>query len=293
MKGLSGITVWGIALSCAAAALWLTGTGPAKAEEGTPKPGGTFKDCAQCPEMVVIPGGTFLMGSPPVEPGHRKPEGPQHRVTVRRFAMGRYEVTFAEWDACTAVRQCRRRPKDFGWGRGRRPVFDVSWDDAKWYVAWLNRKIGKMRYRLPSEAEWEYAARAGTKTAYYWGAQATHQYANYGSSDTKVRVGPRGEVSGRDRWYRTSPVGSFPPNRFGLYDVLGNVEEWVEDCWHESYAAPSDGRAWTTRIDCRRRVIRGGSWRSHPLKLRSATRYAAQTNDRRTLFGFRVARTLP
>jgi len=273
--------------------IWLAASSQAFAAEHASKPGRVFRDCAQCPEMVVIPGGSFLMGSPPVELGHRMDEGPQHRVTVQRFAMGRYEVTFAEWDACKAARWCRRQPKDLGWGRGRRPVINVSWGDAGQYTGWLNSEIGKARYRLPSEAEWEYAARAGTRTAYYWGARASHQYANYGSSDTESRGGPRGDISGRDRWLNTSPVGSFPSNRFGLYDVLGNVWEWLEDCWHESYAAPSDGRAWTTLVDCRRRVLRGGSWRSGPLDLRSAIRSAAYFEESRNLFGFRVARTLP
>lgn len=271
----------------------MAASSPAIAAENAEEPGRVFKDCAQCPEMVVIPGGSFVMGSPPDESGRRKNEGPQHRVTVKRFAMGRYEVTFAQWDACTAARWCRRRPKDTGWGRGRRPVIDVSWSDAQQFTGWLNTKIGKARYRLPSEAEWEYAARAGTRTAYYWGARADRQYANYGSAITKFRGGPFGDTGGRDRWVFTSPVGSFPANRFGLYDVLGNVWEWVEDCWHESYAAPSDGSAWTTRIECRRHVIRGGSWRSSPLNLRSATRSAADFKDLSTLFGFRVSKTLP
>ncbi len=282
MKGLSRIIVWGIALSCAAAALWLTGTGPAKAEEGTPKPGGTFKDCVQCPEMVVIPGGSFLMGSLAGERGRVKDEGPQHRVTVRRFAMGKYELTFAQWDACAAAGGCSRRPGDEGWGRGNRPVIWVSWNDAKQYVAWLSRKTGK-RYRLPSEAEWEYAARAGTRTAYWWGEAP-------GSGNAACK----GCGSQWDN-KKTAPVGSFRPNRFGLYDVSGNVWEWVEDCWHGSYAgAPVNGRPWTTGGNCRDRVMRGGSWYINPRYLRSAYRYSNEPGNRyANLFGFRVARTLP
>ncbi len=276
------------------AIIWLVASSPASAVESASKPGHVFKDCAQCPEMVVIPAGSFLMGSPSSEPKHYPREGPLHRVTVRRFAMGRYEVTFVEWDACTAARQCLGiRPKDLGWGRGRRPVINVSWNEAGHFMAWLNKKAGKARYRFPSEAEWEYAARAGTRTTYYWGAQASHEYANFGSRDTLSRGGPRGDTRGRDRWFHTSPVGSFPSNRFGLSDVLGNLWELVEDCWHESYAAPSDGRAWTTLVNCRRRVIRGGSWRSHPLRLRSAVRGQVSVTDSRNIIGFRVARTLP
>ena len=250
--------------------------------------GRVFRDCAQCPQMVVIPAGNFLMGSPSGEKYHRKDEGPQHRVTVRRFAIGKYEVTFAEWDACVAAGGCGHRPGDEGWGRGRRPVINVSWDDAKQYVAWLSRRTGK-RYRLPSEAEWEYAARAGTRTAYHWGTQASHQYANYGKDKCCG-----GRASGRDRWVNTAPVGSFPPNRLGLHDVSGNVFERVEDCWHKSYAgAPANGRPWTTGGDCSKRVLRGGSWNDRPEALRSAFRYGVATGNRKANEGFRVVRTLP
>ena len=273
-------------MSCAAAALWLAG--PAQAEEPAAKPGASFKDCGRCPEMVVIPGGSFLMGSPPDEPGRLQVEGPQHRVKVRRFAIGRYEVTFAEWRACYATKRCTHWPNSLGWGQGRQPVIYVSWRDAKRYVGWLSRKTGK-RYRLPSEAEWEYAARAGTQTAYWWGKQASHQYANYGKEKCCW-----GLASGRDRWVGTSPVGSFPPNRFGLYDISGNVWEWVEDCWHKSYVgAPSDGRAWTTGGDCLTRVFRGGSWYDVPRLLRAAPRIRIASGGRSFVIGFRVARTLP
>lgn len=285
MKGLPGIMVWGFALSFAAAAVWLTGTGPAKAEEGTLKPGETFKDCAQCPEMVVIPGGSFVMGSSAGERGrfakHIKNESPQHRVTVPRFAMGRYEVTFAEWDACVAAGGCGRQASDAGWGRGRRPVVNVSWDDAKQYVGWLSRETGK-RYRLPSEAEWEYAARAGTRTKYWWGDAIGRNKANC-----------RGCGSQWDS-KKTAPVGSFRPNPFGLYDVHGNVYEWVEDCWHENYAgAPADSRPWTSGGNCGKRVLRGGYWSTIRLNLRSASRFRSASGIWIKFFGFRVARTLP
>lgn len=150
----------GFAIIC-----WVASSQAIAAEDAT-KPGRVFKDCPPCPEMVVIPGGTFVMGSPPGEPGRSKHEGPQHSVTVLRFAMGRYEVTFAEWDACKAAGWCRHQPKDSGWGRERRPVINVSWSNAQQFAGWLNTKIGKAVYRLPSEAEWEYATRAGTQTAY-------------------------------------------------------------------------------------------------------------------------------
>ena len=199
MRGLSRIVMSAIALSCAA--LWLAV--PAKAAERTPKAGATFKDCAKCPEMVVIPGGTFLMGSPPGEKEHNKFEGPQHRVKVGRFAMGRYEVTFAEWDDCIAAGRCSHRPGDEGWGRGRRPVINVTWMDAKQYVVWLSRKTGK-RYRLPSEAEWEYAARAGTRTAYWWGDAPGRGKANCRNCGN--------QWDGK----KTSPVGSFHIKRLIL-----------------------------------------------------------------------------
>ncbi len=295
MKGLSRIIVWGIALSCAAAALWLTGTGPAKAEEGTPKPGGTFKDCVQCPEMVVIPGGSFLMGSLAGERGRVKDEGPQHRVTVRRFAMGKYEVTFAQWDACQAAGGCSHRPGDEGWGRGNRPVINVSWNDAKQYVVWLSRRTGK-RYRLPSEAEWEYAARAGTTAARHWGEDADLAcgYGNVHDRTSKSENGFAYKPHECDDGYaKTAPAGSFRANDFGLHDVLGNVWEWVEDCWNDSYSgAPSNGRAWTTG-ECTQRVLRGGSWHGRPWDVRAASRDRYDTGDRDDILGFRAARTLP
>lgn len=237
----------------------------------------TFKDCAQCPDMVVIPDGSFLMGSNAGD----SDEKPVHQVTVGRFAMGKYEVTFAQWDACVAAGGCSHRPGDEGWGRGRRPVINVSWRHARQYVAWLSRETGK-RYRLPSEAEWEYAARAGTQTAYWWGDAIGSGNANCSDCDS--------------RWdnRRTAPVGSFRPNRFGLYDVSGNVDEWVEDCWHKTYAgAPTNGRPWTTGGNCRFRVLRGGSWLYNPKGLLSASRVGVGSGFRVNGLGFRVARTLP
>jgi formylglycine-generating enzyme required for sulfatase activity len=179
--------------------------------------------------MVALPGGTFLMGSPEGEEGRDADEGPQHEVTIRSFAIGKYEVTFEEWDACVAAGGCNGyQPDDRGWGRGRRPVINVSWDDAQAYMAWLAEATGKP-YRLPSEAEWEYATRAGTTTRYAFGDEITEKEANFGGT-----VG------------KTTEVGSYPANAWGLHDIHGNVVEWVEDIWHNSYqGAPADGSAWT------------------------------------------------
>ena len=238
--------------------------------------GRLFRDCDGCPEMVVVPSGRFRMGSPASERGRDDNEGPQHRVMLRSFALGATEVTFDEWEACVRDSGCGGyRPRDQRWGRGARPVINVSWEDAQAYVRWLSRAIGES-YRLPSEAEWEYAARAGTTTPFRTGATLSPDQANYGRN--------RGQ---------TTPVGTFVPNAFGLYDVHGNVWEWVEDCWHNSYRrAPNDGVAWTVGGDCGRRVLRGGSWNNSPRYQRSAERYGRTTEYRLHDAGFRVARTL-
>ena len=246
------------------------------------RPGRVFRDCDGCPEMVVLTAGSFTMGSPDPEDGRADWEGPQRRVRIGKpFAAGKYEVTFAEWDACVAAGGCRgHRPDDMGWGRGRRPVVNVSWDDAQAYVGWLSRRTGQ-EYRLLSESEWEYAARAGTRARYHWGDSVGRNRANCGGCGS--------------RWdyERTAPAGSFPANGFGLHDMHGNVGEWVEDCWHDSYAgAPSDGRAWTTSGMCSWRVYRGGAWNFIPGYLRAAGRGASDTGSRDDSLGFRVARTL-
>ena len=249
--------------------------------------GALLRDCAQCPEMVVVPAGTFIMGSPAGEKDRFEWEGPQHRVRIGRpFAAGKYEVTFAEWDACVAAGGCGgHHPGDEGWGRGKRPVINVSWDDAQAYVKWLSDKSGKS-YRLLSESEWEYAARAGTTGAFSFGAAISASWANY---DGNYAYGSGGMGVHRKK---TVAVGSFPANKFGLHDMHGNVLEWVADCWNEDYAgAPNDGRAWK-RGDCNRRVLRGGSWSSLPGILRSAFRLQIDTVVRNNNFGFRVARTL-
>ena len=242
--------------------------------------GHEFRDCPECPEMVVVPPGSFEMGSPSSDGG--SVEHPVHEVTIARpFAVGVYEVTFGEWDACVSGGGCGGyRPSDEGWGRGNRPVIYVSWEDAKAYVEWLSRKTG-VAYRLLSESEWEYVARAGTRTEYWWGDDIGRNRANCSDCGS--------------RWdgEQTAPVGSFPANPFGLHDVHGNVDEWVEDCANDSYnGAPTDGSAWVSG-DCGHRVLRGGSWYSFDMFLRTAGRGRDVTDSREyNGHGFRVARTL-
>jgi formylglycine-generating enzyme required for sulfatase activity len=245
---------------------------PAERTAGSPvelPPGTFFRDGDDCPEMVVIPAGEFMMG-----------EGTQHKVTIARpFAVGKYPVTFDEWDACVNAGGTKYEPVDSGWGRGKRPVINVSWDDAQAYVAWLSKKTG-MPYRLLSEAEWEYAARAGTTTRYPWGDEPDTNHANFRDSGS--------QWSGK----QTSPVGSFEPNAFGLYDMIGNVWEWAQDCWNDSYkGAPSDGSAWESG-NCGRRVVRGGSWGDLPEYVRVAYRSRVAPSNRNYIQGFRLARTV-
>ena len=251
----------------------------------------TFRDCPNCPEMVAVPAGEFLMGSPDSERGRGKNEGPQHKVTIAQpFAAGKFEVTFNEWDACAADHGCTNRPGDEGWGRGRHPVINVSWQDALEFTAWLAKKTGKP-YRLLSEAEWEYAARGVTKatepsTPFATGETISYRQANY---DANFTYGPGQQGSYRQK---TTDVGSFPKNAFGLYDMHGNVWEWVQDCYKPSYeGAPADG-APVTLPRCDLHVLRGGSWNYYPKLLRSAYRYATPPGVRLNNFGFRVARPL-
>lgn len=238
------------------------------------KPGTNFRDCDECPELIVLPAGEFRMGS-----NEADFEKPEHRVTIRKpIAIGRHEVRFVEWDACVAAGGCKHRPDDLGKGRGERPVTNVSWDDVKAYLGWLSQKTGE-KYRLPSEAEWEYAARAGTTTRYWWGQEAGRDNANCrdcGSMSVRQMV----------------PTGSFAPNKFGLYDTAGNAAEWVEDCWNENFrGAPSDGSAWTGG-QCRQRVLRGGSLESVARHVRSAARFRYDADVRYYGNGFRVVREL-
>ena len=249
--------------------------------------GEVFRDCEVCPEMVVVPAGSFMMGSPESDEEAFDNEKPQHRVTIDyAFAVGAYEVTFEEWDACVRGGGCGGyEPPDRGWGRGRRPVMAVSWEHAWQYADWLTEQTGE-EYRLLTEAEWEYAARAGTSTPRYWGegelGRVQCRYAN-GNDET---------LGCRDRHEGSATVGTYLPNAFGLYDVLGNVREWVDDCWNENYeGAPTDGRSWYEG-DCSRRVLRSGSWTHGPWILRSAFRVRSSTGSRDGDFGFRVARTM-
>jgi formylglycine-generating enzyme required for sulfatase activity len=225
-----------------------------------------FQDCAECPEMVVIPAGSFMMGSPS-KVGEEN-EKPQHRVTVQTFSIGKYEVTQAQWFAVMGNNPSSNQDRTL-------PVESVSWDDAQMFVQKLGQKTGK-KYRLPTEAEWEYAARAGSTTAYPWG-----------NGDAELSV---------YAWFSANadvlnPVGRKKPNQLGLHDMLGNVWEWTQDCWNPSYiGAPTDGSAWTSDV-CEERVLRGGSWDNDSQGLRVAIRSGFATSFRYNVIGLRVAMT--
>jgi formylglycine-generating enzyme required for sulfatase activity len=238
-------------------------------------PNDAFRECGSCPEMVVVQTGEFMMGSSNGDEDER----PVHKVTMSRpFALSKFEVTFDQWDACVALGGCVHQPGDQGWGRGSRPVINVSWYDAQQYVAWLSKYTGKT-YRLLSEAEWEYTARAGNNRSYPWGDAIGNGNANCGGCGSQ--------------WdnKQTAPVGSFAANGFGLHDMHGNVWEWVEDCYEGSYdRAPTDGSA-RSDGECDLRVLRGGSWDFGPQFLRSALRLRDATESRRANVGFRVGRT--
>ena len=240
----------------------------------------TLGSGSQGPEMVVVPSGRFRMGCQSGSDCYVD-ETPLHDVIIPQpFAVSKYEVTFEDWHRCVAGGGCGGyAPDDGGWGRGRRPAINVSWDDAQTYVAWLSEQSGRT-YRLLSEAEWEYVARAGSSSQYSWGSSIGTDRANCDGCGS--------------RWddRQTAPVGSFQANAFGLHDMHGNVIEWVEDCWNDSYVgAPTDGGAWETG-NCSARVLRGGSWYSTLDSLRSAYRWRATPVSRDDILGFRVARTL-
>jgi formylglycine-generating enzyme required for sulfatase activity len=249
---------------------------PAVETQAQPPRAKEFRDCDQCPEMVMVPSGRFMMGSP-VSAGVSDAT-PLHDVAfARSFAVGKYEVTFDEWDACVEAGGCKSRPEDRGWGRGKRPVIDVNWANARAYVAWLSQKTGH-QYRLLSEAEWEYAARGGTTTRYPWGDDPGVNRANFNGSGSKW--------SGK----QTAPVGSFEASAFGLHDMIGNVGEWVQDCWNDTYTgAPTDGRAWDAG-NCGRRVVRGGSWNDKNVHIAERAGYLDFFAYKHV--GFRVARML-
>jgi formylglycine-generating enzyme required for sulfatase activity len=262
------------------------------------RPKDTFRECAKdCPELVVVPVGTFTMGSPKQNSVREEPicstqsceetvsyerERPQHNVTIAKpFAVSKFEVTFDDWDACVAYGDCPHA-NDSGWGRGDQPAINVSWGDAQLYVAWLSKMTGKT-YRLVSEAEWEYAARGGTRTEYSWGDELEpndHRANCYG-------CGNRGDPN------QSVGVGHYDANAYGLYDMAGNVSEWVEDCFHNNYeGAPDDGSPWVADGECSLRTLRGGSWKFDSDSLRSWSRQWLTSNERMHDLGFRVARTL-
>ncbi|MBL4661910.1 MAG: SUMF1/EgtB/PvdO family nonheme iron enzyme [Alcanivoracaceae bacterium] len=244
--------------------------------------GKTFKDCGDCPTMVYIPAGTFQMGS------KYSDEKPLHKVIISSFAMGQSEVTFKQWDACYHARACKRKAKDKGWGRGLRPVINVSWNDAQEYVKWLQKKTGK-NYRLPSESEWEYSALAGGNTRYSWGNTISCHQARYGIS---LGLGYRSPC-GKNK--STVPVKSYASNPFGLFDMHGNVSEWMQDCWHENYiGAPTNGKDWSDRDSCTGpthpwRSVRGGSWNNGPMSLYAKDRSWMGGSVRDKTVGFRMA----
>ena len=291
-----------------AGTLWVV-PGYSASEESTDR---EFQECAECPLMVAIPAGRFIMGSPVGEAGRFDTEGPQHPVAVRAFALGKFDVTSAEFLTFLKDTGYQPRPCDpilkLGWhspGSGlayppsvseppRWPAACLEWRDAQAYIAWLNKKVrvahpniayGEGPYRLPSEAEWEFAARGGTSTARWWGDDVGIGNANCNGCGSQYD------------YKLLSEVGSFKPNPFGLYGMLGNVWQWTADCWHESYAgAPPDGSAWT-QSGCTKHVLRGGSWDNTPVFIRSAARSGGGGDggdfDYSSLAGFRVARTLP
>lgn len=307
---------------CFAAAACAAALGQAVAALGQSAPGTTFRDCPNCPEMVTIPAGRFVMGA---APGEEEREGvpkeyrglsePRIALQIGRFALGRYEVTRSEFAAFVAETGhklgggCYATDEQEKWALNarldwrnpgfaqtdRHPVVCVSWNDAVAYVAWLGRKTGK-NYRLPSEAEWEYAARAGSQTARPWGNAASDAcaYANVWDFSAKKKYAQATKVIPcTDGFVHTAPVGSFAANAFGLHDMIGNVWEWVQDCWNETLAGmPVDGAA-RQAGDCRRRVGRGGSWESGPGIARTAFRYKDIPGLREHQLGFRVARGLP
>lgn len=279
-----------------------------------PEAGKIFRDCPTCPEMVVIRSGSFDMGSPGSEAGRSDDEGPVHRVNVAAFAMGKTEVTRGQFAAfvdetkyssggkCWTLEKGKVEERSGDWRELRYeqednyPIGCLNWSDAKSYTEWLSRKTGR-QYRLPTEAEWEYAARGSTTTARYWGDNPDEacRYANAADKTAQAQI--RGASSWSvfnctDGFAYTAPVGSFKANAFGLNDMLGNVWEWTEDSYHDSYkGAPADGSAW--QGDGAKRVLRGGSWNNSPRNVRAAVRNSYKPALRFSFFGFRLARMLP
>jgi formylglycine-generating enzyme required for sulfatase activity len=247
------------------------------AATAAPAAGTVWRDCPECPELVAIPPGRFVMG----RGARRASEGPERPVTLERpFALGRYEVTFDEWQACVDAGGCARMPDDHTWGRGRHPVINVTFDDGLTYLRWLSARTGFV-YRLPSEAEWDYANRAGTATTFWWGDAAAVNRANCRDCGS-----PRSGAG-------TAPVGSFAANAFGVYDTSGNVWEWVADCWSDTVADVPAGGQVRPNGSCRDRVIRGGAWYFISGTVRAAARAKNDARAHSYTIGFRVARDLP
>jgi len=290
-------------------------------EERALKPKDVFRECVACPEMTVVPDGFVMMGSARTEVGHEDSERPRHRVGISRpFALGRFEVTRAQFEEFlratghdTGDEECytvRNFGNPGGWLRPAgtlkgsfsypgfvqdsfHPATCVSWNDVSKYAAWLSKLTGKS-YRLATEAEWEYAARAGNTNRFYFGEGEKQlcTYGNVGDLSAKREFPDLTPVECEDGYIFTAPVGRFQPNAFGLFDMHGNVSEWVADCWHDDYDnAPTDGSAWTT-APCEHRVVRGGSWLDNWHDLRIAKRQAVLPYFRVHIYGFRVARTL-
>lgn len=279
-----------------------------------PKAGKLFRDCPECPEMVVIPAGSFDMGSPDSEEGRDDDEGPVHRVKVAAFALGRTEITRAQFlafvkqtkyvagDKCWMFEDGRFSEREGDWRKPgfpqdyRHPVTCIGWNDARAYALWMSGKTGK-QYRLPTEAEWEYAARGNTGSSRYWGDNPDEacKYANVTDATAKEQIpGALAWLAHNctDSFAYTAPTGHFKANAFGLKDMLGNVWEWTEDSYYDSYDdAPADGGAW--QGDGKKRVLRGGSWNSDPQNVRAAIRFSNKPALRFSIFGFRLARTLP
>lgn len=287
----------------------------ASSAKHAPKAGKIFRDCPSCPEMVVIPSGTFDMGSPDSEAKRNDDEGPVHRVNIATFALGKTEVTLAQFaafvketkynagDKCWTLESGNFEERSGNWRKpgypqdNKHPVACIDWDDAQAYAKWLSRKTGK-KYRLPTEAEWEYSARGNTGTARYWGDNPDDacKYANVADKTAQAQI--HGATSWlvhhcTDGFSYTAPVGSFKPNAYGLNDMLGNVWEWTEDSYHDSYkGAPTGGSTW--QGDGAKRVLRGGSWNNSPSDVRAAIRYnSSKAALRFSSFGFRMARLLP
>jgi len=258
----------------------------------TLRPGKIFRDCPDCPSMVVVPAGSFWQGSDEQLSGVLKKETPRRMVTIAEpFAVGVFEVTFAQWDACVAAGGCSTQPTDNGWGRGDRPVIMVSWNDAVEFAAWLSEKTGQA-YGLPSESQWEYVARAGEESDWLGGDPAAIcQYGNIAGDESGFRWQHPGCAD--PAALETLPVGSLKANAFGLHDVIGNVAEWTLDCLNLSYLdAPADGSAWGRGI-CSSRMTRGGSWFTGTRDIRLPARFNLKNGDRNDFTGFRVVRKVP